>query len=49
MYYFSVQFFSPLSKIKDEPQNGNLEMMDNENNQRCVLVHFGSVYKLYIN
>ncbi|KAE8009819.1 hypothetical protein FH972_006231 [Carpinus fangiana] len=28
------QFFSPLSKIKDEPQNGNLEMMDNENNQR---------------
>ncbi|XP_059436558.1 CMP-sialic acid transporter 2-like isoform X2 [Corylus avellana] len=28
------QFFSPLSKTKDEPQNGNLEMMDNENNRR---------------
>ncbi|KAK9997873.1 hypothetical protein SO802_017476 [Lithocarpus litseifolius] len=41
------QFFSPLSKIKDEPQNGNFEMIDNQNNQRCVLVHFDSVYKLY--
>lgn len=49
MYYFSVQFFSPLAKIKDEPQNGNLELMDNENNRRCVLVHFGYVYKLYLN
>uniref|UniRef100_A0A2N9F4P3 Uncharacterized protein n=1 Tax=Fagus sylvatica TaxID=28930 RepID=A0A2N9F4P3_FAGSY len=28
------QFFSPLSKIKDEPQNGNLEIVDNQNNQR---------------
>ncbi|XP_050241854.1 CMP-sialic acid transporter 3-like isoform X1 [Quercus robur] len=28
------QFFSPLSKIKDEPQNVNFEMIDNQNNQR---------------
>ncbi|XP_041020589.1 CMP-sialic acid transporter 3-like isoform X2 [Juglans microcarpa x Juglans regia] len=28
------QFFSPLSKIKDEPQKDHLEMMDNEKNQR---------------
>nr|XP_023918798.1 CMP-sialic acid transporter 3-like isoform X2 [Quercus suber] len=28
------QFFSPLSKIKDEPPNGNFEMIDNQNNQR---------------
>lgn len=28
------QFFSPLSKIKDEPQSGNVEMIDNEKNQR---------------
>ncbi|KAB1203440.1 CMP-sialic acid transporter 3 [Morella rubra] len=28
------QFFSPLSKIKDEPQHGNLEMKSNEHNQR---------------
>jgi hypothetical protein len=28
------QFFSSLSKIKDEPQNGNLEIVDNQNNQR---------------
>ncbi|GMY13835.1 CMP-sialic acid transporter 3-like isoform X4 [Fagus crenata] len=28
------QFFSPLSKIKDEPQNGNLVIVDNQNNQR---------------
>ena len=48
MYYISVQFFSPLSKIKDEPQNGNLEIVDNQNNQRCVLVHFGSIFKLHI-
>ncbi|KAM4082781.1 hypothetical protein ACB094_08G006700 [Castanea mollissima] len=28
------QFFSPLSMIKDKPQNGNFEMIDNQNNQR---------------
>ncbi|KAL5565820.1 hypothetical protein UlMin_028984 [Ulmus minor] len=29
------QFFSPLSKVKDEPQNGgSYEMIDNQNNQR---------------
>ncbi|KAK4605802.1 hypothetical protein RGQ29_000189 [Quercus rubra] len=28
------QFFSPFSKMKDEPQNGNFEMIDNQNNQR---------------
>ncbi|KAK9292281.1 hypothetical protein L1049_020245 [Liquidambar formosana] len=28
------QFFSPLSKIKDEPQNGNLEMLNSQNNNR---------------
>lgn len=28
------QFFSPLSKVKDEPLNGNVEMIDNQNNQR---------------
>ncbi|KAL4609823.1 hypothetical protein ACB092_08G008700 [Castanea dentata] len=28
------QFFSPLSKMKDKPQNGNFEMIDNQNNQR---------------
>ncbi|KAG6758157.1 hypothetical protein POTOM_038493 [Populus tomentosa] len=28
------QFFSPLSKVKDEPQNGSLEMVDSQNNQR---------------
>ncbi|KAH7511154.1 CMP-sialic acid transporter 2 [Ziziphus jujuba] len=28
------QFFSPLSKIKDEPQDGRLEMIDSLNNQR---------------
>lgn len=43
MYSFPLQFFSPLSKIKDEPQKDHLQMMDNEKNQRCVLVHFGLV------
>ncbi|XP_034691800.1 CMP-sialic acid transporter 3-like isoform X2 [Vitis riparia] len=28
------QFFSPLSKVKDEPKNGSLEMIDSQNNQR---------------
>ncbi|KAF2286400.1 hypothetical protein GH714_016724 [Hevea brasiliensis] len=28
------QFFSPLSKVKDEPVKGGLEMVDVENNQR---------------
>ncbi|KAJ9169234.1 hypothetical protein P3X46_017446 [Hevea brasiliensis] len=28
------QFFSPLSKVKDEPLKGGLEMMDGESNQR---------------
>ncbi|KAA8538802.1 hypothetical protein F0562_025494 [Nyssa sinensis] len=28
------QFFSPLSKVKDESQNGSLEMMDSQNNHR---------------
>ncbi|GMN25069.1 hypothetical protein TIFTF001_000799 [Ficus carica] len=28
------QFFSPLSKVKDEPLNGNVEMIDDQNNQR---------------
>ncbi|XP_052312088.1 CMP-sialic acid transporter 4 isoform X1 [Populus trichocarpa] len=28
------QFFSPLSKVKDEPQNGSLETVDGQNNQR---------------
>ncbi|XP_042517699.1 CMP-sialic acid transporter 5 [Macadamia integrifolia] len=28
------QFFSPLSKVKDEPQNGTMEMMDVHNNHR---------------
>ncbi|XP_061976851.1 CMP-sialic acid transporter 2-like isoform X1 [Populus nigra] len=28
------QFFSPLSKVKDEPQNGSLETVDSQNNQR---------------
>eukprot|EP00258_Populus_trichocarpa_P050918 XP_024466937.1 CMP-sialic acid transporter 3 isoform X2 [Populus trichocarpa] len=27
------QFFSPLSKVKDEPQNGSLETVDGQNNQ----------------
>ncbi|KAJ9669904.1 hypothetical protein PVL29_026462 [Vitis rotundifolia] len=28
------QFFSPLSKVKDEPKNGSLEMIDSQKNQR---------------
>ena len=32
--FFSVQFFSPLSKLKDESQNGSLEMTDDQNYQR---------------
>ncbi|XP_043725415.1 CMP-sialic acid transporter 2-like [Telopea speciosissima] len=28
------QFFSPLSKVKDEPQNGTMEMMDVHNNHK---------------
>ncbi|XP_015572196.1 CMP-sialic acid transporter 4 isoform X1 [Ricinus communis] len=28
------QFFSPLSKVKDEPPNGGVQMMDGKNNQR---------------
>ncbi|KAG6760036.1 hypothetical protein POTOM_036535 [Populus tomentosa] len=28
------QFFSPLSKVKDEPEDGSLEMVDSQNNQR---------------
>uniref|UniRef100_A0A5B6ZGD7 Putative CMP-sialic acid transporter 2-like n=2 Tax=Davidia involucrata TaxID=16924 RepID=A0A5B6ZGD7_DAVIN len=28
------QFFSPLSKVKEESQNGSLEMMDSQNNHR---------------
>ncbi|GMY18907.1 CMP-sialic acid transporter 3-like isoform X1 [Fagus crenata] len=35
------QFFSPLSKIKDEPQNGNLEIVDNQNNQWSMLLGNG--------
>ncbi|PON66464.1 Nucleotide-sugar transporter [Parasponia andersonii] len=34
------QFFSPLSKVKDEPQNGSLEMIDNQNNQRSKDARF---------
>ncbi|GLT53658.1 hypothetical protein SLA2020_269150 [Shorea laevis] len=37
------QFFSPLAKIKDEPQNGNLELMDNENNQRSKDTSFVNI------
>ncbi|KAJ6891872.1 hypothetical protein NC651_025155 [Populus alba x Populus x berolinensis] len=28
------QFFSPLSKVKDEPEDGSLEMVDSQNSQR---------------
>ncbi|KAF9677001.1 hypothetical protein SADUNF_Sadunf08G0061900 [Salix dunnii] len=28
------QFFSPLSKVKDEPRDGSLEMVDSQNSQR---------------
>lgn len=31
------QFFSPLAKVRDEPQNGNLEM-DYQKNYRCTLL-----------
>ncbi|RVW57201.1 CMP-sialic acid transporter 2 [Vitis vinifera] len=34
------QFFSPLSKVKDEPKNGSLEMIDSQNNQRYASVFF---------
>lgn len=29
-----VQFFSPLSKVKDEQQNGVLELVEPEDNRR---------------
>lgn len=31
---FFFQFFSPLSKVRDEPENGTLEMMETQNNHR---------------
>ncbi|KAF4368412.1 hypothetical protein CsatB_029463 [Cannabis sativa] len=34
------QFFSPLSKAKEEPQNGSLEMIDSQNNQRTKEARF---------
>ncbi|XP_062082169.1 CMP-sialic acid transporter 2-like [Humulus lupulus] len=34
------QFFSPLSKAKEEPQNGSLEMIDSQNNQRSKEARF---------
>ncbi|EXC31816.1 CMP-sialic acid transporter 2 [Morus notabilis] len=34
------QFFSPLSKVKDEPLNGNVEMIDAQNNQRSKDARF---------
>jgi predicted phage tail protein len=30
------QFFSPLSKAKDEQQNGNIELVDAKDGHRCV-------------
>ncbi|XWS58912.1 hypothetical protein CRYUN_Cryun08bG0075100 [Craigia yunnanensis] len=34
------QFFSALSKVKDEQQNGSLEMVDSQDSQRCdFLLH----------
>ncbi|KAK6231121.1 hypothetical protein SCA6_001194 [Theobroma cacao] len=32
------QFFSPLSKVKDEQQNGKLELVDYQDNHRLVIV-----------
>ena len=33
--YF-VQFFSPLAKVKDEQQNGNVEIVNAKDGHRCV-------------
>ncbi|KAF9605543.1 hypothetical protein IFM89_017562 [Coptis chinensis] len=32
------QFFSPLSKVKDEPQNGSVELVDVHDNHRYCQV-----------
>ena len=37
MLPFSFQFFSPLSKVKDEEQNGKLELMDIQDDHRCII------------
>ncbi|KAJ6909907.1 hypothetical protein NC652_020804 [Populus alba x Populus x berolinensis] len=31
---YPFQFFSPLSKVKDEPRDDSLEMVDGQNSQR---------------
>ncbi|KAF9605524.1 hypothetical protein IFM89_017543, partial [Coptis chinensis] len=37
------QFFSPLSKVKDEPQNGSVELVDVHDNHRYSHVPYDSV------
>lgn len=37
MLYFSLQFFSPLAKVKEEEQNGKLELMDIKDDLRCII------------
>lgn len=36
-FIFYLQFFSPLSKVKDEEQTGVLELMDAQNNHKYLL------------
>ncbi|KAJ6768240.1 NUCLEOTIDE-SUGAR TRANSMEMBRANE TRANSPORTER [Salix koriyanagi] len=43
------QFFSPLSKVKDEPREGILEVVDSQNSQRLVLAPFALVHLPFVN
>jgi hypothetical protein len=46
---YPFQFFSPLSKVKDEPRDDSLEMVDSQNSQRLVLALFALAYLPFVN